>query len=85
VYFYLQMIQNMTSEYLKLYQKIEGMKQTPETEQLKKQIKEDLYQKLRFSFLDFMSIGRVIGYDELKTEMLKAVELIEQQKKFDNL
>jgi uncharacterized membrane protein len=85
VYFYLQMIQNMTSEYLKLYQNIEGMKQTPETEQLKKQIKEDLYQKLRFSFLDFMSIGRVIGYDELKTEMLKAVELIEQQKKFDNL
>ena len=73
----------MTAEMLKLYKQLEKMKASKDTAILKDQIKESLYQQLRLSFLDFLNIGRVIGYDQLKNEMLKAVELIEQQEKME--
>lgn len=75
----------MTAEMLKLYKQLEQMKPSKDTSLLKDQIKESLYQQLRLGFLDFLNIGRVIGYDQLKAEMLKAVELIELQEKSEKL
>ncbi len=71
----------MNTDILKLYRQLEDMEQTKEVLQLRNQIKETLYQNLRMHFLELTSIGRVIGYDELQHELLKAVELIEMQKK----
>lgn len=71
----------MIGEMLKLYRQLEKLKTGKETNLLKEQIKESLYQKLRLSFLDFVSIGQVIGFDELKLEMEKGIQIIEQQQK----
>jgi len=49
--------------------------------QIKNQIKETLYQKLKVHFLELTGIGRAIGYEELQLELTKAVELIEIEKK----
>ena len=35
---------------------------------------------LRYHFLELSGIGRVIGYDELQNEMVKAIELLEIEK-----
>ncbi|MEO2053138.1 MAG: hypothetical protein ABGX00_15385 [Allomuricauda sp.] len=70
----------MNSDILKLYKQLESMEQTKEVVQLQKQIKETLYQNLRTHFLEYTSIGRIIGYDELQEELKKAMELLELQK-----
>ncbi|NVN19696.1 hypothetical protein GUA46_15215 [Muricauda sp. HICW] len=70
----------MNSDILKLYKQLEGMEQTKEVIQLQNQIKETLYQNLRTHFLEYVSIGRIIGYDELQEELKKALELLELQK-----
>lgn len=70
----------MNSDILKLYKQLESMEQTKEVVQLQKQIKEALYQNLRTHFLEYTSIGRIIGYDELQEELKKAMELLELQK-----
>ena len=70
----------MNSDILKLYKQLEGMEQTKEVIQLQNQIKETLYQNLRTHFLEYVSIGRNIGYDELQEELKKALELLELQK-----
>ena len=67
----------LNSDFLKLYKRLENMEQTKEVKQLQNQIKEDLYQKLRMHFLEYTSIGRVIGYDDLKEEFKKGIELLE--------
>ena len=56
------------------------MNQTEEVIQIKNHIKETLYQQLRYHFLELSGIGRVIGYDELQNEMVKAIELLEIEK-----
>jgi hypothetical protein len=63
-----------------LYLQMEDMEQTKEIKALKKQIKEKLYQNLRMHTLEMVSIGRVIGYDELQSELLKAIQLLEIEK-----
>jgi hypothetical protein len=70
----------MSTELLKTYKQLEGMNQTEEVVQIKNQIKETLYQQLRYHFLELSGIGRVIGYDELQNELVKAIELIEIEK-----
>jgi len=70
----------MNTELLKTYKQLEGMNQTDEVVQIKNQIKESLYQQLRFHFLELSGIGRVIGYDELQSELAKAIELLEIEK-----
>ena len=70
----------MNAELLKTYKQLEGMSQTDEAVQVKNQIKESLYQQLRFHFLELSGIGRVIGYDELQSELSKAIELLEIEK-----
>ncbi len=56
------------------------MNQTPEVVQIKNQIRESLYHELKIHFLELTGIGRVIGYDELQKELMKAIELLELQK-----
>ncbi|MDC6361374.1 MULTISPECIES: hypothetical protein [Flavobacteriaceae] len=70
----------MNSDIIKLYKQLESMEQTKEVIQLQSQIKETLYQNLRTHFLEYVSIGRIIGYDELQEELKKAMELLEIQK-----
>jgi len=70
----------MNSDILKLYKQLESMEQTKEVIQLQNQIKETLYENLRTHFLEYVSIGRIIGYDELQEELKKALELLELQK-----
>lgn len=70
----------MNADIIKLYKQLDNMTQTEEVGQLKKQIKETLYQNLRMHFLELSSIGRVIGYDELQEELKKAIDLVELQK-----
>ncbi len=74
----------MNAELLKTYKQLEGMNQTEEVIQIKNQIKETLYQQLRYHFLELSGIGRVIGYDELQNELVKAIELIEIEKQRGN-
>ena len=47
----------MNAELLKTYKQLEGMPQTDEVVQIKNQIKESLYQQLRFHFLELSGIG----------------------------
>ncbi|NOQ74909.1 MAG: hypothetical protein GQ574_23040 [Crocinitomix sp.] len=70
----------MNAELLKTYKQLEGMNQTEEVVQIKNQIKESLYQELRYHFLELSGIGRVIGYDELQNELSKAIDLLEIEK-----
>ena len=70
----------MNAELLKTYKQLEGMPQTEEVVQIKNQIKESLYQQLRFHFLELSGIGRVIGYNELQSELSKDIELLEIEK-----
>lgn len=56
----------MNNELLKTYKQLEDMEQTPEVAQIQKNIKETLYQKLKFHLIEMTGIGRVIGYDELQ-------------------
>jgi hypothetical protein len=73
----------MDTELLKVYKQLEDMNQTKEVVQIKNQIKESLYQQLKYHFLELTGIGRVIGYDELQRELIKAIELLEIEKKRD--
>lgn len=70
----------MSTDLVKLYKQLEDMEQTKEVLQIKNNIKESLYQNLRISLLDFTSIGRVIGYDEIQEELKKAIQLVELSK-----
>ena len=70
----------MNAELLKTYKQLEGMPQTDEVVQIKNQIKESLYQQLRFHFLELSGIGRVIGYDELQHELSKDIDILEIEK-----
>ena len=56
------------------------MEQTKEVLQIKSQIKESLYHQLKLHILELTGIGRVIGYDELRTELMKALEFLEMEK-----
>lgn len=71
----------MDTDLITLYKQLDNMKQTEEVLQIKNQIKESLYQKLKLHFLELTGIGRVIGYEELQTELTKAIEFIEIEKK----
>jgi len=71
----------MDTDLITLYKQLENMKQTEEVVQLKNQIRESLYQKLKMHFLELTGIGRVIGYEELQIELAKAIEFIEIEKK----
>ncbi len=70
----------MDTELLKLYKQLDDMNQTDEVVQIKNQIKESLYHQLKFHFLELTGIGRIIGYDELQRELIKAIELLEIEK-----
>lgn len=65
------------NDLLKLYGQLQEMKQTPEVKQIKKQIEETLYHNLRTYSLELSSIGDVIGYDRLKTQLENALKLVE--------
>ncbi len=71
----------MDTDLITLYKQLDDMKQTEEVLQIKNQIKESLYQKLKMHFLELSGIGRVIGYEELQTELKKTIEFIEMEKK----
>ncbi len=71
----------MDTDLILLCKQLDDMKQTDEVFQIKNQIKESLYQKLKMHFLELTGIGRVIGYEELQSELLKAIELLEIEKK----
>jgi len=71
----------MNTDIIKLYKQLEDMEQTREIVQLRNSLRETLYEKLRTNLYELISIGRVIGYDELQSEMKKANDLIELQKK----
>jgi len=71
----------MDTDLIQLFKQLENMKQTEEVLQIRKQIKEALYQKLRILTLDLTGIGRVIGYEELQTELTKAINLLEIEKR----
>ena len=70
----------MDTDLITLYKQLDDMKQTEEVLQIKNQIKESLYQKLKLHFLELTGIGRVIGYEELQTELAKAIEFVEIEK-----
>lgn len=67
----------MDTDLIQLFKQLEDIKQTEEVIQIKNQIRESLYQKLKIHFLELTGIGRVIGYDELQTELMKAINLLE--------
>ena len=71
----------INSDLLKLYTQLEHMEQTKEVAQLKASIQETLCQNLRTHLIEFISIGSVLGYDRLKTEMKLASEFIESHTK----
>ncbi len=71
----------MDTDLILVYKQLDDMKQTDEVLQIKNHIKESLYQKLKMHFLELTGIGRVIGYEELQRELLKAIELLEIEKK----
>jgi hypothetical protein len=71
----------LDTDLITLYRQLDDMKQTEEVLQIKNQIKESLYQKLKMHFLELTGIGRVIGYEELQIELKKAIEFIEIEKK----
>ena len=56
---------------------LEDMEQTKEVAQIKNQIKEALYQKLKENMVEFTAIGRVICYDELQEELEKTIEFLD--------
>jgi hypothetical protein len=68
---------NGNSDLLKLYSQLHEMKQTAEVKQIRKQIEETLYQNLRLYSLELSSIGDVIGYDRLKTQLENALKLVQ--------
>jgi hypothetical protein len=68
---------NGNNDLLKIYGQLQEMKQTPEVKQIKKQIEETLYQNLRTYSLELSSIGDVIGYERLKTQLENALKLVE--------
>ncbi|MDQ3109544.1 MAG: hypothetical protein M3R17_06580 [Bacteroidota bacterium] len=65
------------TDLLKLYSQLKEMKQTNEVKQLRKQVEETLYYNLKFYHLELSAIGGVIGYDRLKSELEKAMQLID--------
>lgn len=71
----------MNTDLVKLYKDLEKLEQTKEVKQIKSDIKDTLYRDLRMSMLDAVSLGTVIGFNELETEMLKVIELIKMQSK----
>jgi len=71
----------MNTELLKLYRQLDDMNQTQEVIQIKGQIKESLYHQLKLHALELTGIGRVIGYEELQTELMKTIDLLEIEKK----
>jgi hypothetical protein len=71
----------MNTDLLKLYLQLDDMKQTEEAKQLKNQIRETMSQNLRMHLLELTSIGQVIGFNELRNELIKAIQLIEIQKR----
>ena len=67
----------MSNDLIKVYKQLEAMPQTEEILQVKEQIKESLYQKMKMHTLELSAIGRVLGYDELKNELHKAIAILE--------
>lgn len=70
----------MTTDLTKLYMQLNDMSQTKEVTQVKNQIREALYQRLKENVMDFTAIGRVIGYTEMQQELTKAIALLEMYK-----
>ncbi|MDQ3110356.1 MAG: hypothetical protein M3R17_10720 [Bacteroidota bacterium] len=62
---------------MKLYSQLKEMKQTTEVKQLRKQVEETLYYNLKFYHLELSAIGEVMGFDRLRKEMEKAMQLID--------
>lgn len=69
------------TDLLKLYSQLKEMKQTQEVKQLRKQVEETLYYNLKHYHMELSSIGDVIGYDRLKSELQNAIKLVEMVKK----
>ena len=65
------------TDLLKLYSQLKDMKQTAEVKQLRKQVEETLYYNLKYYHLELSAIGGVIGYDRLRKELEKAMQLID--------
>ena len=66
----------MDTELLKTYKQLEGMNQTEEVIQIKNQIKESLYQQLRYHFLELSGIGRVIVMMNFKMNSQKQLNYL---------
>lgn len=69
------------NELIKLYKSLEDLEQNKEVKQIKKNIELNLYETLRTNMLQTSAIGDVIGYDNLKTELTRLLELIDIQSK----
>lgn len=71
----------MSNDLIKVYKELENMPQTEEILQVKESIKENLYQKMKMHTLELSAIGRVLGYDELKSELHKAISILDIESK----
>jgi bisphosphoglycerate-independent phosphoglycerate mutase (AlkP superfamily) len=70
----------MNTDLLRLYRQLDDI-QSDEAKQLKNQIRETMSQNLRMHILELTSMGQVIGFNELQNELIKAIQLIEMQKR----
>ena len=70
----------MDIELVKTYRLLQEAKQTEEVIQIRKQIRESLQHQLKTHFNEMFAIGQVIGYDAVKDEFSKALEVLEQKK-----
>jgi hypothetical protein len=71
-------IKTMSNDLVKLHKSLSG-KET--VKDVKQKIKNDLQLKMRENFLELLEIGELIGYDHLKKEMKKAIELLDMLEK----
>jgi len=74
--FLLKLNSLMTNDLAKLHRELGARKQTEEITNLRNEIAEKLHTQMREHFLSLLEIGGAVGYDRLKTEMNKAMELL---------
>jgi hypothetical protein len=70
----------MNTELVLMYKHLEDMEQTKEVLQMMKYVRERLYLELRENLLSSVGIGRIIGYDEMQSELIQAMNFIDKQK-----
>jgi hypothetical protein len=75
----------MSKGLITLYRQLDVMPQTEDVIKIKKMTKDILASNLKDYFTEYMNVGKVIGYDELKEDLLTAIELVEMQQNHDSI